>query len=75
MTRSYKLPEKRTDESNDDWCVRAAASIPAEAIVKELIAWAKRTEKKRKTPAWAVISDITQHGSGISCAIVRRFEK
>lgn len=70
--RTYKLPEKLPTETNTEWCDRAAASIPAEEIVRMTIEYF-HAHRRRGGPAWSKIGKITDHGSGVSCAIVRRF--
>jgi hypothetical protein len=72
--RDYKLPEKRQDESNAAWCRRAAESIPAESICRQLVMYLLRREKQRKAQAWSVMGQITGHGSGVASAIVDRFQ-
>jgi hypothetical protein len=38
-------------------------------------AYAEKVAKKKRCPAWAVISDITHHGSGVSAAIYELYRK
>ena len=71
--RAYKLPEKSPDETNEAWCDRAAASIPADEIVRQMIAYANRHPRNR--PVWSWVGKVLGHGSGVSSAIVRRFYK
>lgn len=71
MPRGYELPDKDPGESNDDWCNRAAESIPAEVLMRQLIAYLMR--KKKWNGAWSFVGDFTCHGSGVAGAIVRRF--
>jgi hypothetical protein len=77
---TWKLPEKSPDETGDEWCRRAAESIPAEELMRQLVAYLMRDSRKfgegpsaRWSRAWSFVSDFTGHGSGISAAIVRRF--
>lgn len=69
--RRYKLPDKLETETNAEWCDRAAASIPAEEIVRQMIMFYHR--RSRGVPVWSKVGEIVGHGSGVSSAIVRRF--
>jgi hypothetical protein len=70
--RTYKLPDKLPTETNQEWCDRAAASIPAEEIVRMTIEYF-HARRHHGGPAWSKIGMILDHGSGVSSAIVRRF--
>ena len=70
--RSYKLPDKLPTESNEEWCDRAAASIPPEALLADIVQGMHRL-RKRRGPAWSQMGQLCGHGSGISSAIVKRF--
>lgn len=71
---SIQLPEKRIDESNQDWCTRAANSIQPEILLKEILSGMDDIRKSRG-PVWSQLSHLIGHGSGISSAIVRRFNE
>ena len=71
--RSHVLPEMLPGEANEDWCRRAAESIPAEELMRLLVRHLDRRQKQRKQSVWSFIGDMTGHGSGVSGAIVRRF--
>lgn len=75
--REWTLPERVPGEENEAWCKRAAESIPAELLMRRLIAYLDRrnTGARSKTPTWSVVSDVTGHGSGVSQAIVDRFRE
>ena len=75
--REWTLPDRMPGESNEDWCKRAAESIPAESLMRRMIAYLDgRGDKARgKLPTWAVVSDVTGHGSGVSHEIVNRFRE
>lgn len=73
MMRTWELPEKRPDEDGFAWCERVAASIPAEDLMRVIIAYLDKKAKRSRFPAWSVIGELTGHGSGVSEAICRRF--
>lgn len=75
MNRTWKLPETLPGEAGEDWCRRAAESIPAEDLMAAVVAYLDRREKRRGSPTWSVIGDITCHGSGVSAAIAARFRR
>lgn len=70
MLREWELPEHEPGEANDSWCRRAAAAVPADALVRALLRWAKKNGSR---PVWGIVSDATGHGSRVSIAIVKRF--
>ncbi len=45
--RSYRLPDKDPNETNQEWCKRAAKSIPAECLVAQLMDYLNRSPKPR----------------------------
>ena len=45
------------------------ASLEPEAILKRICRTAEIRARQKDLPAWAIISDITGHGSGVSSAI------
>lgn len=74
MTRPHALPDPLIGESNNDWCKRAAESIPAEELMRKVIMyWFDSFPFSGNDAAMAFISQVTGHGSGVSAAIVRRF--
>lgn len=79
MGKGYSLPEIRPDESNNQWLRRAAESIPAEALMRQIVDHLMRPGKRRKgefkrwTYAWSKLGEMIGHGSGVSGAIVDRF--
>jgi|WetSurMetagenome_2_1015567.scaffolds.fasta_scaffold38137_7 hypothetical protein len=72
MTKAYTPPARLPDETNEQWCDRYVASMPAEALLSEIIA-TMHNNRKRRGPAWSQIGYYTGHGSGVSSAIVKRF--
>ena len=73
MARTYRLPEMLPDEDHLAWCQRAAASIPAECIAKELLLFIEANRKRGdKQPLWSKVGEAMCHGSGVSSAIVER---
>lgn len=75
MKRHHVLPEMLPGEKNDDWCHRAADSIPADELMRSMVRYLERRHEKNKRAATAVevIGNATGHGSGISWAILHRF--
>lgn len=73
IERGYELPGRFEGEDNWEWCRRAAASIPAESLMRMVVAHLDRKEKRRRSSTWVVLSDMFGHGSGVSNAIVERF--
>lgn len=73
--RTWTLPPQVEGESGEDWCCRAAESIPAEDLMVMVVAYLDRREKRRRSPTWSVIGDMTCHGSGVSAAIAARFRR
>lgn len=72
MKRAYDAPPRIEGETNENWCDRYAASIPAEALLTEIV-MTMHTLRKRRGPAWAQMSKLCGHGSGVSSAIIKRF--
>lgn len=70
--RNYEAPPRLEGESNQEWCDRYAASIPADELLAEMILSMHRL-RKRRGPAWSQVGQLCGHGSGVSSAIVRRF--
>jgi hypothetical protein len=76
MTRRYTLPEHLTGEDNWAWCQRAAAAIPAEALMRQLVEYLDKrpiSKKRRRAETWSTLGMIFGHGSGVSSAIAERF--
>lgn len=74
MKRYHSLPEKPPEEPNLDWCKRAAASIPPEALLREIMLYLTRRAKRKGVPPWSEVGDLTGHGSGVASAIYERFK-
>ncbi len=66
----HRLPEKRPDESNTQYCQRAADSIPADVLLTQIISFCVQAMGWGRTTD--VVQSCTNHGRGISSAIVRR---
>jgi len=73
IMHNTKMPGHLPGESNTDWCIRAAASIPAEEIVKDLMRYIQHELRRKKLPLWSHVGAATSHGSGVASAIVCRF--
>ena len=75
--REWTLPERAPGEENEDWCRRAAESIPAESLMRCLVAYldGRKTRTRGVMPTWSIIGDITGHGSGVSREIASRFRE
>lgn len=73
--RTHQLPDMLPGETNAGWCKRAAESIPAEELMKQVIVYFDRRGKRSHLPTWSHIGVITGHGSGVSGAIVDRFHE
>ena len=73
--RTWNLPQPMPGEDNWEWCKRAAATIPADELMCLVVRYLDRREKRRGSPTWSVIGEITGHGSGVSTAIVERFRR
>lgn len=80
----YDLPEKLLEESNADFCRRAANSIPPEALLRQLVDHLMTRKKNCRgwlrgegdwDSAWSFVSQFTGHGSGVAGAIVQRFSE
>jgi hypothetical protein len=66
-----------SDESNWERCLRLAREIPPEKLVRDLLAYLHRVEKKKRRgvryPLWSTVGEATSHGSGVSSAIVELY--
>lgn len=71
--RAYTLPERMPEETEWQWCCRAAESIPPKELVKQLLERMAKTCKKSKRPLWAMVGEATSHGSTVSAAIVHAY--
>lgn len=74
MKRTYTLPEQLPGEDNWQWCKRAADAIPPEVIVRALVDYLKTRKKARRVEPWSFIGQLLGHGSGVSSAIVDKYE-
>jgi hypothetical protein len=74
MANLYDAPERIAGETNEQWCDRYAASIPADALLSEIVAGMHQL-RKRRGPVWSQLGQLCGHGSGVSSALVRRFAK
>jgi hypothetical protein len=74
----YHLPDKRLDEGNWEWCKRAAASIPPELLLRQIIAgleWDHAHNNQREcNEAWSELGRLLGHGSGVSQAIIELYK-
>lgn len=59
-------------ESNWDRCLRLAHEIPKNQLITQLLEYIKEDQRRKriKRPLWAIVSDATANGSGVSQAIV-----
>lgn len=74
--RGYDLPKRDEGETNWEWCQRVARTIPPELLLKEIVRTLQYQEKtsRNKTPAWSRMGMLTNHGAGVSQAIIQRYE-
>jgi hypothetical protein len=69
------MSEQQQQESNWDRCMRMAAEISKDELIRDLIMYihTHRTRSERGMPLWSLIGDATSHGSGVSTAIMRTY--
>lgn len=76
MTRRYTLPDPLPDEDNWAWCQRAAASIPAEELMREIV---QQLDRSRSRDALDVTVMVIAHATGyrlsVAMAIAERFRE
>lgn len=71
--RPYSFPDRLPGETDWNHALRCAAAIPADWILRKLLAHLVRTERRRRIPTWSLISDLTGHGCTISTALVEHY--
>jgi hypothetical protein len=69
--RRYVLPDRLPGERNEAWLRRAAATVPADALMRIVVA--HLIERQGEAGAARFVADATAHGAGMSWALVERF--
>jgi hypothetical protein len=64
--------EKLPEETNWEFCQRVAAAKDPKKLVTELLRYIHTHRKRadKNVPLWSFVGEATNHGSGVSCAIV-----
>jgi len=69
--------ERLPNETNMDFCRRWAKSIDKDTLIRQLLRQIEAMERRRRVgsrqPLWALIGEATDHGSGVSSAIVELY--
>ena len=68
----YPMIDRLPNESNWDYCMRRARDINKDELIKSLLRQIQSMAKKRRDrfPLWSYVGEATNHGCGISSAIV-----
>lgn len=74
IKRDYPTPELAPGETSRQWCERCADGIPADTLAEIM----RQAESRRKRGScrelWSYVGEVSGHGSGVSSAIVARWE-
>jgi len=67
--------EPKPGQSNWDYCMRRAAAIDKDDLIRCLLRQIETMSKKKrlKYPLWYYVGQCTSHGCGISTAIVQHY--
>jgi hypothetical protein len=63
---------ERQRQANEVWCELYVGAMDPEEILMKILDGMHRLHQQRG-PVWSQISLLTNHGSGVSSAIVQRF--